>query len=166
MPSIKSAFFALAAAAVTVQAEHLRVVWSAGSFSTIPGPSGGSESGHYSGFAIIRDDGEAIYDEGYPYGYSPCFNTGGGREFAIEGDCWDSQFRFHCEADFGGSPESCAVKDASGNVLGEGTGQSDIDFIGIAIGIDASCVVEFESDGGGCPVDNGNGPLHATGKSV
>lgn len=167
MPSFKNIFLGLAATATIAQAEHLRVVWSAGQFSTISGPDGGSSSsGNYDGFAIIRDDGEAIYDESYPYGYSPCFNTGGGRTFAIEGDCWDSQFQFHCEADFGGNPESCDVRDASGNVLNAGDGQKDTTFIGIAIGIDGSCVAEFESDGGGCPVDDGNGPLHAQGKEI
>jgi hypothetical protein len=43
---------------------------------------------------------------------------------------------------------------------------TDTDFIGIAIGLDTTCVAEFESDGGGCPVDDGNGPLHAQGRSV
>lgn len=167
MPSFQSIFLALVASAATAQAEHLRVVWSSGTFSTITGPKGnGGGSGYSTGFAILRDDGEAIYEEDNPYGYSPCFNTGGGREFAIEGDCWDSQFRFHCESDFGGLPDSCAVKDADGNLLGEGDGQKDTTFIGISIGMDASCVIEFESDGGGCPIDDGNGPLSATGKEV
>ena len=57
-----------------------------GSFSTISGPSGGSQSGGYKGFAIINDNGEAIYDQAYPDDHSPCYNTDGGRTFTIEGD--------------------------------------------------------------------------------
>ncbi|KAM0722951.1 hypothetical protein Q7P37_001149 [Cladosporium fusiforme] len=166
MPSFRNSVFALVAAAATAQAEHLRVVWSSGTYSAATGPKGsGGGTGYDTGFAIIRDDGEAIYQTSNPYDYSPCFQHGG-RTFAIEGDCWDSQFRFHCEADFGGLPDNCAVQDADGNVLGEGEAKKNTDSIGIAISTDATCVVEFESDGGGCPVDDGNGPLSATGKEV
>ena len=66
----------------------------------------------------------------------------------------------------GGHPESCEVQDGSGKTIGTGTEMKDTDFIGIAIGIDSTCVVEFESDGGGCPIDEGNGPLHGQGKGV
>lgn len=46
--------------------------------------------------------------------------------------------------------------------LGKGDGQTDITFIGISIGVDASCGVEYESDGDNCPEDDGNDPLHVT----
>jgi len=145
----------------TACAEHLKVVFSSGSFSSISGPSGGSQSGGYSGFAIINDAGDAIYDQSYPDGGAPCYQHDG-REFTIEGDCWKTPRIFHCVADFGGDPDSCEVKDGDGNVLGSGDGQSDTNFIGIAIGKDSSCVIEFDSDSDGCPVDDGNGPLHVT----
>ncbi|KAL4962419.1 uncharacterized protein BDV14DRAFT_210579 [Aspergillus stella-maris] len=152
----------LAATTPLVLAEHLKVVFSSGSFSTISGPAGGNTNGHYSGFAIVNDNGDAIYDNGFPDDHSPCYNTGDGRTFTIEGDCWSTPRTFHCLADFGGNPESCEVRDGDGNVLGSGDGQSDTTFIGISIGTDASCVVEFDSDSDGCPIDDGNGPLHVT----
>lgn len=159
MPSVRSiALSTVAVLATAAQAEHLRVVWSSGSFSTV-----GGESGGYKGFAILNDAGEAIYDQSTPNDHSPCYNTDGGRTFTIDGDCWDTPREFHCESSFGGLPESCSVADGDGNVLGEGTGQKDTEFIGISIGQDSTCVVEFDSDGGGCPVDDGNGPLHASG---
>ncbi|KAL4807225.1 hypothetical protein BDV18DRAFT_159444 [Aspergillus unguis] len=162
MAFLKTALLALAATTY-VSAEHLKVVFSAGDFSTISGPNGGNTNGHYSGFAIVRDDGTAIYNDGSPNDHSPCYNTDGGRTFKIEGDCWASPRVFFCEADFAGHPETCEVRDADGNVLGSGEGQTDTDFIGIAIGQDSSCVVEFDSDDAGtCPEDDGNGPLHVT----
>ncbi|KAL4992933.1 hypothetical protein BDV10DRAFT_200212 [Aspergillus recurvatus] len=158
MLSLRTLALGLALLATTATAEHLKVVFSSGSFSAI-----GDQSAHYSSFAIIRDNGEAIYDDGYPGDRAPCFNTDGGRTFQIEGDCWASGRQFHCLSDFGGSPKNCDVRDANGNVLGTGVGQKDTNFIGISIGLDASCVVEFDSeDAGNCPVDDGNGPLHVT----
>ncbi|CAI7628840.1 unnamed protein product [Penicillium bialowiezense] len=149
MAPLRNALLALMATSATVYAEHLKVVWSSGDFSSISGPSGGNTNGHYSGFAIINDAGDAIYDQGFPDDHSPCYNTGDGREFTIEGDCWSTPRKFKCKADFGGHPDTC-------------DGQTDTTFIGIAIGQDASCVVEFDSDSDGCPVDDGNGPLHVT----
>ncbi|OQD68466.1 hypothetical protein PENDEC_c035G03563 [Penicillium decumbens] len=161
MAPLRTALLFLMASSATVYAEHLRVVWSDGDFSTISGPAGGNTNGHYSGFAIINDKGEAIYDQAYPDQHAPCYQHGG-REFTIEGDCWNTPRKFKCVADFGGHPESCEVKDGDGNSLGTGDGKTDTEFIGIAIGQSASCVVEFDSDGDGCPVDDGNGPLHVT----
>jgi hypothetical protein len=165
MPSLQSIALALAASFTLAQAEHLRVVWSGGNFGAIGGPGGGGESGGYDSFAIIRDDGEAVYTDANPGNYAPCF-LGDGRTFEICGDCWDSCFRFKCQADFGGQPDSCEVQDGSGVAIQTGSAMTDTEFIGIAIGIESTCVVEFESDGGGCPVDDGNGPLHAQGQSV
>lgn len=162
VPFLRTALLGLLATSATVHAEHLKVVWSAGDFSTISGPAGGNQNGHYAGFAIINDAGEAIYNDGTPDDHSPCYNTGDGREFTIEGDCWNSPRTFKCKADFAGHPDTCEVKDGNGNSLGTGKGQEDTTFIGISIGQDASCVVEFESDGDGCPVDDGNEPLHVT----
>ncbi|CZT17830.1 uncharacterized protein RCC_03666 [Ramularia collo-cygni] len=149
----------MATSATITYAEHLRVVWSSGTFSTISGPSG-NENGGYSGFAIINDAGEAIYDEDYPDDHVPC--TYAGRTFTIEGDCWDTGRQFSCVADFGGAPSTCEVLDSAGVSLGKADAQKDTTFIGIAIGTDASCVIEFESNGTACPVDDGNGPLHVT----
>lgn len=164
MVFLRNALLSLALATSTVYADKLKVAFSAGAFSTISGSGTGSESGHYSSFAIINDDGTAIYDHGSPDDHSPCYNTGGGRTFTIEGDCWATPRQFHCEADFGGFPKSCSVMDADGNVLGEGEGKTDTTFIGISIGQDGTCVVEFDSDDSGtpCPQDDGNGPLHVT----
>jgi hypothetical protein len=160
MAPLRNTLFCLMAAASAVSAEHLRVVWSSGSFSTISGPSGGNQNGGYSGFAIINDAGDAVYDQAYPDDHAPCY--GRGREFTIEGDCWDTPRKFQCTSSFDGAPESCAVKDGDGNTLGSADAQKDTTFIGIAIGTDASCVIEFDSDGDSCPVDDGNGPLHVT----
>ncbi|KAL4976422.1 hypothetical protein BDW66DRAFT_150983 [Aspergillus desertorum] len=156
MPYLRTLALGLTLLAAAATAEHLKVVWSSGSFSAI-----GDQTARYNGFAIIRENGEAIYNDGTPRDKSPCFKTGDGRTFQIEGDCWASGRQFHCKSDFGGSPETCEVRDANGNVLGTGVGQKDTTFIGISIGMDATCVVEFDSDDAGhCPVDDGNGPLH------
>ncbi|OQD68856.1 hypothetical protein PENDEC_c030G02230 [Penicillium decumbens] len=162
MTPLRTALLFLAASSATVFAEHLRVVWSAGDFSTISGPAGGNTNGHYSGFAIINDKNEAIYNQGTPDDHAPCYNTGDGREFTIEGSCWKSPRIFKCKADFAGHPDTCEVKDADGNSLGSANGVTDTQDIGIPIGQDSSCVVEFDSDSDGCPVDNGDGPLHVT----
>jgi hypothetical protein len=139
----------------------LKVVWSAGDFSTVSGPSDNGH-GHYKGFAIINEDGDAIDDQDYPDDHSACYNTGDDREFTIEGDCWDTPRTFMCKGAFSGQPETCEVKDGDGNILRTGEGQTDITFIGIAIGQDGSCVVELESDGDECPIDDENRPLHVT----
>lgn len=164
MALLRSALLCLMATSATVYAEHLKVVFSAGDFSSISGPAGGNTNGHYGGFAIINDAGDAIYDNGTPDDHSPCYNTGDGRTFTIEGDCWGSPRQFKCKADFGGHPDTCEVLDGDGNSLGTGKGQTDTTFIGISIGQDASCVVEFDSDDTdqACPKDDGNGPLHVT----
>ncbi|KAL4906010.1 hypothetical protein BDW74DRAFT_177698 [Aspergillus multicolor] len=166
MTLLKTTALLLLATAPLAMAEHLKVVISQGTFSSVTGPNGeGGGSGQYKGFAIFNDAGEAIYDQAYPDDHSPCYNTDGGRTFTIEGDCWGSARQFHCESDFGGFPESCSVMDAGGNVLAEASGQTNTEFIGIAIGQDGSCVMEFDSDdveGNVCPEDDGNGPLHVT----
>ncbi|KAJ5469114.1 hypothetical protein N7475_006866 [Penicillium sp. IBT 31633x] len=162
MPSLRTALLCLMATSSTVLGERLKAVWSSGEFSTISGPAGGSNSVHSSGFVIFNEAGEAIYDQAYPDDHAPCYNTGDGREFTIEGDCWDTPRKFHCMADFAGHPESCEVKDSDGNSLGTGEGMEDTTFIGISIGTDASCVIEFDADSHDCPVDDGNGPLHVT----
>ncbi|KAL4745488.1 hypothetical protein BDW72DRAFT_198591 [Aspergillus terricola var. indicus] len=156
MPSLRAIVLNLTLLASAASAERLRAVWSSGSFSTI-----GDNSGKYDGFAIVRENGEAIYNTETPNGKTPCANTGGGRIYQIEGDCWNSGRQFHCESDFGGHPETCDVRDADGNTLGEATAQTDTTWIGISIGMEATCVVEFDSDDAShCPVDDGNGPLH------
>ncbi|KAL4884078.1 hypothetical protein BJY04DRAFT_215954 [Aspergillus karnatakaensis] len=160
MPSLQYICLALLATApLASYAEKVRVVWSMGDFSTISGPSG-NEHGHYKGFAIVNEDGDAIYDQAYPDDHAACYNTGDGREFTIEGDCWDTSRTFKCKGAFSGHPETCEVLDGDGNSLGKSEGKTDTTFIGIAIGMDGSCVVEFETDGDGCPIDDGNGPLH------
>lgn len=159
MLTSRNTILCLMVSSAGVYAEHLRVIWSSGSFSTISGPSG-NEGGSYSGFAIINDAGEAVYDQDYPDDHAPC--TYAGRTFTIEGDCWNTARQFSCVAAFDGAPQTCEVLDSAGASLGKADAQKDTTFIGIAIGIDASCVIEFESDGTACPVDDGNGPLHVT----
>ncbi|KAJ4055723.1 hypothetical protein NW756_003135 [Fusarium oxysporum] len=159
MPSPRNILFGLLAASLssTIVAEHLRVVWSQGDFSTISGPSGGSQSGHSSGFTILKDDGTAIYSKAYPADHSPCYNTGDGREFTFGGDCWTKERKFRCKSSFAGDPESCEVKDQDGNSLGTGEGKTDTTFIGIAIAQDSACVVEFNTDDDeDCPKDEDN----------
>ncbi|KAF5636771.1 uncharacterized protein FTJAE_5967 [Fusarium tjaetaba] len=159
MPSLRNTLFGLLAATLssTVAAEHLRVVWSQGDFSTISGPSGGSQSGHSSGFTILKDDGTAIYSKAYPADHSPCYNTGDGREFTFGGDCWTKERKFRCKSSFAGDPETCEVKDQDGNSLGTGEGKTDTTFIGIAIAQDSACVVEFNTDDDeDCPKDEDN----------
>ncbi|KAL5340007.1 hypothetical protein BJX70DRAFT_397244 [Aspergillus crustosus] len=138
MLPIKTTLLALLAA-TGITAEHLRVIFSAGGFSSIGG------TGNYDGFVIMNDAGDAIYNHSAPADHSPCYNTDEGRTFTIEGDCWDTPRTFHCLSDFAARPESCDVSDVDGNILGTGVGQRSTTFAGITIGIDASCVVEFDS---------------------
>ncbi|KAF4972911.1 hypothetical protein FZEAL_9491 [Fusarium zealandicum] len=157
MPSLRNTLIGLVAASLstTAVAEHLRVVWSKGGFSSISGPSGGSVSSHFTGFAIINDNNEAIYTEASPADHSPCLSTGSGREFTVEGGCWNQARKFQCKSNLNGSPEGCEVKDKDGNGLGKGEGKTDTEFIGIAIAQDSSCVVEFNTeDGEDCPTEN------------
>lgn len=162
MPSLRASLLLLAAATSTVvSGERLKAVWSAGDFSTISGPTG-NESGHFKRFAIFDSAGKAIYSQPYPGDHSPCYNKGDGREFTIEGDCWDTARKFKCKSDFGAHPEYCEVKDKDGKSLGTGEGKSNTEFIGIAIGMSGACVVEFDAKSHNCPEDDGNGPLHVT----
>ena len=93
MPSLRASLLLLAAATSTVvSGERLKAVWSAGDFSTISGPTG-NESGHFKRFAIFDEAGKAIYNEPYPDDHSPCYNTGDGREFTIEG----TKFALDCD---------------------------------------------------------------------
>lgn len=87
----------------TVSAEHLKVVFSSGSFSAI-----GSST--------------VIYDS-YPNDHSPCYNTENGCNFTIEGDCWNTPCVFHCLSDNLGGPKEYEVRDADGNVLGTSEGE-------------------------------------------
>ncbi|KAJ4256089.1 hypothetical protein NW762_009165 [Fusarium torreyae] len=159
MPSLRTIFFSLLAASFssTAIAEHLRAVWSSGGFSTVSGPSG-NENGHYTGFAILNDDGVAIYTKAYPDNHAPCYSTGSGREFTLGNDpCWNQVRKFRCRCSLAGNPEACEVKDKDGNSLGTSEGKTDTTFIGIAIAQDATCVVEFDTeDGETCPKDEEN----------
>ena len=149
------ALLVVTAFSASASAEHLRAVFSSGTFSSISGPSGGSLSAQYSGFAILNDAGEAIYTQAYPDDRRPCFSTNGGREFTIEGNCWAQAHKFQCKSDLGGNVENCQVKGHNDYVFGSSEGTTDTEFIGIAISQDSTCVVEFESEPAegyeGCP---------------
>ena len=149
------ALLGITAFSASASAEHLRAVFSSGTFSSISGPSGGSLSAQYSGFAILNDAGEAIYTQAYPDDRRSCFSTNGGREFTIEGNCWAQARKFQCKSDLGGNVENCQVKGHNDYVFGSSEGTTDTEFIGIAISQDSTCVVEFESEPAegyeGCP---------------
>ncbi|KAJ5458018.1 hypothetical protein N7475_009406 [Penicillium sp. IBT 31633x] len=144
MLTLRDTLLCLMAISSTIYAERLRV------------------HGHGKGFGIFNEAGELIYDQNHPDDHSPCFNTGDGREFTIEGDCWATPRKFKCKSSFAGTPETCEVKDGDGNSLGTGEGGTDVNSIGIAVTTTGSCAIEFDSDSDGCPVDDGNGPLHVT----
>ncbi|KAL4769104.1 hypothetical protein BDW60DRAFT_225242 [Aspergillus nidulans var. acristatus] len=117
----------------TASAERLKAVWSSGSFSTI-----GDQGGSYHGFK-------------HQWGHI----------FQIEGDCWNTGRQFHCLSTFDSKPQNCDVRDQDGNTMGEAAAQRDTTWIGISIGMEATCVVEsYSDDASHCPVDDGNGPLH------
>ncbi|KAJ5375420.1 hypothetical protein N7517_007426 [Penicillium concentricum] len=121
MLSVRNTLLCLMATSATVHAERLTVVWSSGGFSTISGPTG-NEHGHNSGFSILNEAGDAIYYQSHPDNHAPCYNTGDGREFTIEGDCWATPRKFKCKSSFAGTPKNCEVKDGDGNSLGTGEG--------------------------------------------
>ncbi|UQC81868.1 uncharacterized protein CLUP02_07354 [Colletotrichum lupini] len=98
--SVRFVFFGILGILISAYAEHLRVVWSSGAYGAIGGPSGSGTNGGYTGFAIINDAGEAVYDQAYPNDHSPFL---------------------YCKSDLGGAPKTCEVKDSNGNVLGSGT---------------------------------------------
>ncbi|KAF4986286.1 hypothetical protein FDECE_16029 [Fusarium decemcellulare] len=125
------------------QSQSLQVVWSSGAFETISGPGGGNEIGHDSGFAITDADGVELYSAAYPGDHAPCYNTGDGRTFTLTSTCWSRERKFKCKAKFDGNPDTCSVLDSSDNTLAEGTGDSHITFIGIAISSEGSCGVSF-----------------------
>lgn len=157
MPSLRNTLISLAAVSFSTNAyaAHLKVAWSNGGFSTISGPGAGNENGHYSGFAVINDAGEAVYDSDYPDDHAPCYSTGDGREFNLEGGCWKNPRKFKCKSNLAGNPQSCEVLDKDGNSLAKGEGKTDTTFIGIAIGQDSTCVVEFDTDEDeDCPKDS------------
>lgn len=122
--------------------QAINVVWSQSDFSTIAGPNGGNEYGHSSGFALLDEDGKTIWTSDYPDDHSPCYNTDGGRTFTLSADCMGS-YQFHCEADFGGDPKHCAVLDTSGREINSADGDTDTNFIGIALSTDSQCGTNF-----------------------
>ncbi|KAF4949305.1 hypothetical protein FSARC_13512 [Fusarium sarcochroum] len=149
MPSPQKTLISVLATslATTANAAHLRAVWTTGSFQTTPGPGGNGESGHFTGFTILNDKNEAIFNSKTPGEKSPCFSTKGGREFTMGDDpCWHQDRKFQCKSNLAGNTEGCEVKDQDGNSLGTGEGKTDTTFIGIAIGQDSTCVVEFNTD--------------------
>jgi hypothetical protein len=152
------ALLGVTAFSTSVYAEHLRAVFSHGAFSTISGPAGGSVSKQLSGFSILNVAGDPIYAQNLPDGHSPCYT--GGREFTIEGKCWARARKFYCVCDLGGNAKNCAVKGHEGTLLGSSEGKTDTTFIGIAITLESTCVVEFESE----PAE-GYGGCHTVGRS-
>lgn len=112
-------------------------VFGHGDFSTISGPSGGSVSGHFDGFSLITDEGVQIYNDKTVNGYSACHNTDGGARLEVSSACWEGPITLSCKSNFGGQPDQC-----SGDYMGnhfDGKSDSSATFIGIAIGLDASC---------------------------
>ena len=107
------ALLGVTAFSASASAEHLRAVFSSGTFSSISGPSGGSLSAQYSGFAILNDAGEAIYTQAYPDDRRPCFSTNGGREFTIEGNCWAQARKFQCKSDLEATSKTARSKDTT-----------------------------------------------------
>lgn len=130
--------FASTAASIQV----INAVWAVGGFSTISGPSG-NENGHSGGFSLIDQDGNTIYENSAPNDYSAC--QGNTYTFTLSGGCFGSgqQYEFACSADFDGTPEHCAVLDSSSNELASADGNTDTNFIGIAISVDGYCGVSF-----------------------
>lgn len=159
MVSLRATLLCLVATSGTVYGERLRAVWSSGSFASISGPDGGSAGSNYdSGFTILNKDGNPIYENGWPGDHSACQQYDG-REWTMEGACWNKALKFYCKADFAGTPEECEVRNDQGIAIGKGVGIRNTKFIGIAIGTDASCAIEFDSDSAGCPVSEGEGPF-------
>lgn len=119
----------------------MQVIWSSGHFSTISGPTG-NEHGHSNGFAVTDGDGVELYSESYPGDYSPCM-TGDGRSFTLTSTCWSRERKFKCVCNLGGNPESCEVRDSGDNVLSSAEGNTETNFIGIAIAQEGACGTSF-----------------------
>lgn len=133
----------------------LNFVFGAGNFQTISeAPGGFGESGHYSGFSLITDSGEQLFDNSYVNGYSPCFNTDPESRMEVSSSCWNGPITFSCKSGFDGIPEQCAG-DYEFNHF-EGSATSDTNFIGIAIAQDGKCGGSVVLNVNGCTKDNAN----------
>lgn len=79
-----------------------------------------------------------------------------GREFAIEGICWSAPRNFVSVFNIAGNPQSCKVKDNNGNSVVKAEGNTNWNFIGIAIGSTGGCVVEIDTEDS-CPATSEDG---------
>lgn len=136
-------FFVGTLATTVTSFQTINAVWSTSGFSTISGPSG-SESAHGDGFSLIDEDGNTIFSESSPNGYVPCQGDPG-YTFTLSGGCFaqGQQYEFQCTSDFSGNPDSCKVLDSSSNTLATGEGDTDTDFVGIAVAQDGYCGTSF-----------------------
>lgn len=116
--------------------------WSTGSFSTIAGKAG-NENGHSAGFSLLDENGKTIYSNGFPNDRTPCQQ--GGYTFKLSGGCFagKQEYHFECTSAFDATPKSCEVRDADDNSLNSGEGNSDIEFVGIAVAENGYCGVSF-----------------------
>lgn len=123
----------------------LNAVWSFDTFSTISGPSG-NEHGYSGGFVLLKEDGGQVFHDANPGGGTPCANVGDGTIFSLTGGCLadGGEFRFKCRSGFDGQPEDCSVLDKNAHEINSGIGESNTNFIGIAISTEGWCGTSFE----------------------
>lgn len=120
------------AALIAPAAANLNYVFTAGSYSGISGPGYDGESGQNSGFALVTESGENLYDESYVNDHVPCFNSDPASRLEVSSSCWAGPITFHCKSDGAALPVDCSA-DYEYNHF-EGSSDSSTDFIGIAIG--------------------------------
>lgn len=140
--------------------QKLNAVWSSSSFGAIGPPGGSGSNGYSEGFNLLTEDGEVVFSSKYPGGYSACGNSNdshgqAGRTFRLSGGCFaeGGEFEFHCYSE-SLNPDHCKVFNKDWITLAEAKGNTNTNFIGIAIGIDGYCGTSFElSDGVQCGAD-------------
>ncbi|RAH85802.1 hypothetical protein BO86DRAFT_376119 [Aspergillus japonicus CBS 114.51] len=145
----KSLLLTLCATASTVVAttDIIHFLYATDSYSDIQGAG----SGYSAGFTLTDDDGNTIYHNADPDGYSPCVDDS--EKVQYTSDCFTGTWTFGCESAFDGSPKLCSAYDPDGTAY-PGKAKESLDFIGISAGISGTCSGEVTIPGNTCTSDS------------
>ncbi|KAL4804410.1 hypothetical protein BDV18DRAFT_162172 [Aspergillus unguis] len=138
--------FALAAT-TKATTDKLHFLYSTSAYTGIQN----SGSGYEAGFTITDDDGNTLYTNANPGGYSPCMSNS--EKVQYTSDCFEGTYTFGCESKFDGNPKICSAYDPSGAAF-PGEADESLSFIGIASGTDGTCSGEITISGNTCTSDS------------
>ncbi|KAL4939799.1 hypothetical protein BDV06DRAFT_214008 [Aspergillus oleicola] len=125
----------------------LHFIYTTDSFSGIQS----SGSGYAHGFVLTDDDGNTVYSNSAPGGYSPCMSNS--EKVQYTSDCFSGTYTFGCESAFDGNPKLCSAYDPDGTAY-PGEADEDLTFIGIAAGTDGECSGTITIAGNTCTSDS------------